>query len=236
VIADSRAARDDIVKGLQVDPSRIDVVLLGVRSSDAVEATAEAELRGRLDLDDARVVLCVAQKRPYKNLAALIRAVAALEELGPRLVLPGAPTPHEQELRELTDDLGVADRVRFCDWISEPDLEGLYGLASCFVLPSLMEGFGLPVLEAMCRGVPVACSDRSSLPEVVGDAALLFDPAEQDQVTTCVRRLLTDGDLAAQLRRRGRVRCAELSWRRTAAGTLATYRRAIEQRRGVRRR
>ena len=93
-----------------------------------------------------------------------------------KLVLVGSPTPHEEELRTLAQQLGAGDRVRFPGWLTDAQLEGLYRLAALFVLPSLEEGFGLPLLEAMRRDVPVACSDVSSLPEVAGDAAALFDP------------------------------------------------------------
>jgi glycosyltransferase involved in cell wall biosynthesis len=231
VVASSTATRDDLVSTLGADPARIDVVPLGVRPEPDAPATPEDELRLRHGLGNAAVVLCVAQKRPYKNLSSLVRALPELEERNVRLVLPGAPTAHEAELRVLARDLGVEDRVRFPAWVAQDELEGLYRLARCFVLPSLMEGFGLPVLEAMARDVPVACSNRSALPEVVGDAALLFDPEDQAAVTGAVVRLLADDALAADLRRRGRERCRQLSWRRTAEGTLAAYRRAVQGRR-----
>ena len=110
----------------------------------------------------------------------------------------------------------MAERVRFPAWVSEDELEALYRSATCFVLPSLIEGFGLPVLEAMARGVPVACSNRPALPEVAGDAALLFDPLDQAAVTEAVRRLLRDAELRTTLVERGLVRAREFSWRRTA--------------------
>jgi alpha-1,3-rhamnosyl/mannosyltransferase len=152
--------------------------------------------------------------------------VAALRDAGAQLVLPGAPTEYENELRSLAENLGVADRVRFPAWVSDAELEALYASATCFVLPSLIEGFGLPVLEAMARGVPVACSDRPALPEVVGDAALLFDPTDQAAVTDAVRRLLTDKELRESLSARGLERARQFSWRRTAEATLASYRLA----------
>jgi glycosyltransferase involved in cell wall biosynthesis len=117
--------------------------------------------------------------------------------------------------------------VRFPAWVSGEELEALYAEATCFVLPSLIEGFGLPVLEAMARGVPVACSDRPALPEVAGDAALLFDPTDQTAVTDAVRRLLTDVQLRRHLASRGLDRARLFSWRRTAELTLASYRRAV---------
>src|SRR5438046_5026541 len=98
------------------------------------------------------------------------------------------------------------------DYVSPADLEGLYALADAFVFPSLYEGFGLPVLEAMARGVPVACSDASSLPEVAGDAAVLFDPHDQSAIARALERLLGDPDEAERLRSAGRRRAGLFSW------------------------
>jgi len=227
------AARDFAALGL--DPARIDVTPLGVRDGPLPAATPEPELRARLGLGNAPVVLCVAQKRPYKHQDALVRAAAALRDLGVVVVAPGAPTPFEGELRALALALGVADRVLLPDWVSEADLEGLYALAAAFVLPSRAEGFGLPVLEAMRRGVPVACSTAGALPEVAEGAALLFDPEDQPAITEAVRRLLTDSALCEDLRARGRARAAEMTWERTARRTLAAYERALRTPRGARR-
>ncbi|HXB64996.1 MAG TPA: glycosyltransferase family 1 protein [Solirubrobacteraceae bacterium] len=228
VFAISRAGAKDITRLLAVPAERIDVTPLGVRAPTVV-ATSERIVREELALGQARVVLCIAQKLPYKNLHRLVRALPALED-DVVLVLPGFPTPHERELRALAEELGVAERVRLPDWLSESSLAGLYGLSSAFVLPSLIEGFGLPVLEAMLRGVPVACSNTSSLPEVAGDAALLFDPESQEEVNSAIRRLLDDRALAAELVARGRERAASFTWERTGAATLEGYRRAIASR------
>ena len=154
--------------------------------------TPEPELRARLGIGDGPLVLCVAQKRAHKNLHSLVRALALLEREDVQLVLPGRPTAYEAELRRLAGALGVGDRVHLPDWVGEEDLEGLYRAASCFVLPSLMEGFGLPILEAMARGVPVACSDRSALSEVAGDAAPLFDPEDPQAIAASIGRILDD--------------------------------------------
>jgi len=227
VIAISNAARDDIVASLELDASRVDVTPLGVLPPSGALSRDPAGLRSRLGLGGHQVVLCVAQKRPYKNLGALVRAIAELPQAV--LVLAGAPTPHEAELEALAGELGASERVRFLGWVPEDELESLYRLASCFCLPSLIEGFGLPVLEAMARDVPVACSDRTAMAEVAGDAALLFDPEDQEAVTTAVRRLLDDRELAARLVERGRARVALYTWERTAEATLESYRRAVAQ-------
>lgn len=232
VIAISEAAKEDLVETLGLPPEKIDVTPLGFRLDDRVAPEPEAVLRERFALGDAPVVLCVAQKREHKNLARLIRAVAAVEEPRATVVLPGSPTPHEEELRALAAELGMSERVRFPGWISGAELEGLYELSRLFVLPSLEEGFGLPILEAMGRGIPVACSNTSSLPEVAGDAAELFDPRSVESMAAAIRRLLNDDVRRAELARRAEARLAQFTWERTAEATLASYRRAIAQRRG----
>lgn len=230
VIAISEAAKADLVQTLGLDPARIDVTPLGFRGTDGVAPEGEAELRRRFELGDGPVILAVAQKREHKNLGALIRALPSLDP-DAVLVLPGSPTAHEEELRRLAAALGVADRVRFPAWVTDAELEGLYALARVFALPSFEEGFGLPILEAMGRDVPVACSNTSSLPEVAGDAAELFDPNAPESVARALQRLLGDEGRRAELVERGRRRLAAFTWERTAEATLATYRRAMAQRR-----
>ena len=142
------------------------------------------------------------------------------------LVLPGYPTEYERELRERACVLGVDADVRFPAWVSAEELEGLWAIARAFVFPSLYEGFGLPVLEAMARGVPVACSNTSSLPEVAGDVALLFDPHDEAAIAASLQRLLGDPLLVEGLRVRGLERARLFTWERTARLTLESYARA----------
>jgi len=225
VFAVSTAAAEDFARTLGLPRERIEVTPSGVRAPSATPV-AEAELRAAFELGSARVVLCVAQKRPYKNLQALIRALPSLPD-DVMLVLPSSPTPHEAELRALALELGVAERVRLPGWLTDAQLDGLYALSEAFVLPSLMEGFGLPLLEAMVRGLPVACSNVSALPEVAGDAALQFDPHDQEETTAAIRLLLDDRALAQRLVARGHERARLFTWRRTGEASLAGYRRAL---------
>jgi glycosyltransferase involved in cell wall biosynthesis len=223
VLTISSSARDDVVASLRLDEKKVDVTPLGVRLPSQLPAGDIRSVRERLGIVGP-VVLCVAQKRPYKNQEALIRALPKVGDAS--LVLVGSPTTYEEALRSLATKLGVDDRVRFLAYVTEEELEDLYRLASCFVLPSLIEGFGLPVLEAMARNVPVACSDRPALPEVVGDAALLFDPLEPATIAAAVERLLRDTALREELVARGRERCRKFTWARTAEATLVAYRKA----------
>jgi glycosyltransferase involved in cell wall biosynthesis len=229
LIVDAAYTRDDLSRHLGTPPEKVDVVPLAATVPRHDDVTAESELRARLDVGERPLVLSLSAKRPHKNLARLLHALAGFEPARrPALVVPGYPTPHERELRRLAAGLGIADLVRFPDWLPAHDLEGLYRAASCMVFPSLYEGFGLPVLEALARGVPVACSDRSSLPEVAGDAALLFDPENVGAIRAAMERLLGEPRLAEQLRAAGRERAARFTWERTAELTVASYRRALE--------
>jgi glycosyltransferase involved in cell wall biosynthesis len=226
VISISEAVKRDVVDKLHVPAERVDAVLLGYGMEASAAPTPAAELRARLGLGEDRVVLCVSAALMHKNLERLLEAFGALSLADVRLVLVGHGGRDTAALRARAAALGVSDRVVFTGWISAADLEGLYALADCCAYPSLYEGFGMPVLEAMARGVPLACSDATSLPEVAGDAALLFDPHDTAALTSALHRLLTDAELAADLRARGRTRAHQFTWTRCAAGVLETYARA----------
>jgi len=236
VLTYSEAAKRDIVTLLGIAAERVDAVPLGPGAGEAPEPVPEPEVRSGLDIGAGRIVLAVSGKRPNKNLARLVEAMVQVTRRHPDavLVLPGAPTRHEDELRSLADRLGVRGSIRFLGFVSAGELEGLYRAAECFVFPSLHEGFGLPVLEAMRRGVPVACSRASSIPEVAGDAALYFDPHDAGDIARRVDELLDDRRLAARLAEAGRSRQALFSWRRTAELTLASFERAWAERYGRR--
>ena len=228
VLAVSQATADDVVAHLHVPRDRVDVVPNGLGQPAHAAPTPGPELRDRLALGDRPVLLSLSAKRPHKNLGGLIDALARIPaERRPVLVLPGYPTPHEAELREQARALGLEDDVRFLGWTSAADVEGLFALSRGFVFPSRYEGFGLPVLEAMARGVPVACSDRGSLPEVAGDAALLFDPGDTAAIAAALERLLADDAEVARLRAAGPERAAGFTWERSADLTLAAYERAL---------
>jgi glycosyltransferase involved in cell wall biosynthesis len=232
VLALSEAGAAHVVQYLGVPRDRIDVVPLASGGSDLVQPTPAAQLRARLGLGEGPVVLTVSAKKANKNLVRLIEAMAGLLAHRPDavLVMPGNPTPHEQELRALADRLGIAGSVVFPEYVDSADLEGLYALAGCFVFASINEGFGIPLLEAMRRGVPVACSRASALPEVAGDAARYFDPYDVTDISAALLELLEDRQLASELIARGHVQQARFTWEATARGTLDCYARAWSKR------
>jgi glycosyltransferase involved in cell wall biosynthesis len=228
VIVDSRNTCEDLVRLVGTARERVDVVPLGLGTEARETPAPEHEVRARFDLGERRILLSLSAKRPHKNLGALIGALARIPpERRPLLVLPGYPTWHEQELRERAASTGVQADVRFLGWVSGAEIEALWALSEAFVFPSLYEGFGLPVLEAMAHGVPVACSNASSLPEVAGDAALLFDPRDQAAIASAIESLLTNPAEAARLRALGKARAREFTWERTARLTLDSYARAL---------
>jgi glycosyltransferase involved in cell wall biosynthesis len=205
IVVDAASTRADLQRHLHVDPSKVDVVPLGVTIPRDVASNPE------------RMVLCVGAKRPHKNAVAVVEALAGT---GLPLVVTGYRSPYDRVLRERATALGVD--LELPEWVD--DLDDLYARAGVVVVPSLYEGFGLPVLEAMARGVPVVSSNRSSLPEVAGDAALLVDPEDRRALRAAIERALADPE---PLRAQGRARAAEFTWERTAQLTAETYRRAL---------
>jgi glycosyltransferase involved in cell wall biosynthesis len=231
----SQASRRGIAARFGIPAERIAVV------SEAAERTfrtlaeddAMHAVLKRWDLTKRRFVLYVGGISPHKNLAALVDAFAALRRrtggLDYRLVLVGDYSGDVfysayEPLRQQIQALDLAHAVLFTGYVADQELVHLYNAAACFVLPSLWEGFGLPVLEAMACGAPVVASARGALPEIVGAAGLLFDPERQGDLCAVLARLLADADLQADLRRLGPQRAAEYSWDRAAREALAAFR------------
>jgi glycosyltransferase involved in cell wall biosynthesis len=224
VIAVSRAGAEELRAGLGIAAERIDVVPNGVRPAPASTPTGARE---RYSLVERPVVLSVATNLPHKNLPMLVEALALIApEARPTLVLAGHGTD-DGTLQSAARAAGVHDSVRALGRCDTRELDALYALASCLVLPTLHEGFGLPVLEAMARSLPVACSDIPALREVGGDAAVYFDPRAPAQIAARIHELLDPGGPAPQLRELGLAQARRFSWSAAAQATLASYRRAL---------
>ncbi len=222
----SEATRRDFLACFPLRPERITAIPLAAdpaftpQSPDTVAA-----LRTHYRLPD-RFILYLGSNKPHKNLVRLIEVWAVVQAEAPNytLVIAGAWSPQHPEPRQRAQALGIDNRVCWLGPLPDADLPALYTAADVFVFPSLYEGFGLPVLEAMACGTPVACANTSSLPEVAGEAAVLFEPTRTGAIVDALRRLLGDAGLRADLRQRGLAQAAKFSWVRTAQETLALYR------------
>jgi alpha-1,3-rhamnosyl/mannosyltransferase len=172
-------------------------------------------------------LLYVGTEHPRKNLTGLFRAFARLQsQTDAMLIKVGAPrAPQHAELERLASSLGIAGRVMSVESVSESDMPALYAAAHVLVLPSFYEGFGLPPLEAMACGTPVAVSRATSLPELVGDAGLYFDPRDERDLADALLRLLRSEDLRVELGTRGLERAKAYGWERTIEGLVRSYER-----------
>lgn len=232
VIVDSDATRQDLLDCSAVDPGRVTTVPLGVRAADFARPISPQELEAVRQRHSVHrpYFLAVSTIEPRKNITAVIRAYDLLCERGHGdwdLRIIGVPVGPNEEFEELVAR-PRSGRVHVIDQVSEADLTVLMQAAGGFVFASLAEGFGLPVLEAFAAGCPVISANTTSLPEVAGDAALMVDPHEPEQIAAAMERLMNDPVLADDLRRRGRERITQFTWERTAQLTLEVYRRALQ--------
>ena len=231
IIVDSEFVRQELLSSLGVAPGRVHTVHLGV--SPAFRPRGVQETRQTLQalaLDHGGYLLTVGTIEPRKNvahvLAAYARLPAALRDRYP-LVIAGARGWRSGRLERELRLLAERGRVRFLGHVADADLPALYAGAAAFVFASKYEGFGLPPLEAMASGVPVIVSDRASMPEVVGEAAWMLDPARPDATAGRIEALLEDSDARALLARRGIERAALFTWESCARGTLDVYRAIV---------
>ena len=227
VITDSESARRDIIEHLGVPPDRVRAIPLGLRPLPPVTPDDARRVVESHDLGGRRFVLAVGSLEPRKNLPRLIDAFARItREPGNDdvcLALTGARLHGAEAVEAAVARHGLGARIRRTGYVSDADLAALLGSCAVFAYPSLYEGFGLPVLEAMAAGAPVVTSNLSSLPEVAGEAALLVDPTDTDAIADGVRRLLADTALAAEYGRCGRARAALFTNARTAEAHRRLY-------------
>ena len=233
VAAISETTRDDLVHYFSVAPASISVTPLAADSRFQPQPSSEINrAREKYGLP-ARFVLYLGINKPHKNLPALVDAYALLAAPhAPPLVIAGVWDERYPQARQRAEQQQMGDAVRFLGAVDDADLPALYAAATLFVFPSLYEGFGLPVLEAMACGTPVACASAASLTETVGDAARLFDPHAVADIRDAMVELLEDGSLRSDLSAQGLARAHEFSWQATAASTLRCYRELLGVRSG----
>ncbi len=226
VVTDSEVAKQNIVEALQLPEHKVRVVHLGVDATfkklDDLDMLNSVRARYRLP---ERFILVVGTREPRKNLPALVQAYRRMRranetKLG--LVIAGRSGWKSESLEQELGD--GAEQIVLTGFVPQGDLVVLYNLAEIFVLPSLYEGFGFPPLEAMACGCPVIVSNRGSLPEVVGDAAVLIDPESEDSIVTAIRAVENNQSLRADLAKRGVERVKSFSWKTSAVKTLELYR------------
>jgi len=229
IVTVSEHSKKDIVKCLKVDPGR--VVVIQEAADEAFRPVDDEEkLRGsreKFGLSEG-FILTVGAIHTRRNLARLIEACSRAGDIfgiDPMLLIVGTPAPFSPpvDIGGTAKRWGIQERVIHVTYISEEDLLLLYNACGLFAYPSLYEGFGLPVIEAMACGTPVACSNTTSIPEVAGQAVIYFDPENVGEMADAIGRGLTDRELRKELTRKGRERAASFSWRRAAEETLAVF-------------
>ncbi|MBI3667596.1 MAG: glycosyltransferase family 4 protein [Acidobacteria bacterium] len=231
IVTVSENSRRDILKIYGLKPDRVQVVRHGVEPEFFCLGENPAINRRLLEaagIGDRPYLLAVSTVHQHKNWSQLLEAYRRLCDQGwpHHLVIAGLAGNYYSELVRLVGAAGLSDRVHFTGWVSRPVLRALFKYAAALVFPSTFEGFGLPVLEAMAAGVPVACSDIAPLREIAGDSVLYFDPDSPGAIAAAVSRLLSDADLARRLVAAGREAAAGFTWKAAAEQTLAILRQA----------
>ena len=226
-IAISEATRRDLIHYFNVDPDKISTIPLAAGSRFHPQPPEIiVTFRRTHDLPD-RYILYFGSNKPHKNLVRLIEAFSRITDhaftMRHSLVIAGHWDPRYPEPRQRAEEIGITDRVVFLGPVPDQDLPALYSGAALFVFPSLYEGFGLPPLEAMACGTPVICSNTSSFPEVVGEAAIMIDPFDVEGLAAAMGHVLGDGDLQAEMREKALKQAAKFSWEETARQTLKVY-------------
>jgi glycosyltransferase involved in cell wall biosynthesis len=228
IIAISSFTKDMLIKKLKCDPAKVKVVLYGLDHQLFRPAGVTEAFYDQYGLDPAdRYLLYVGSENPRKNLARLFQAFARIKEIFPSVHLLKIGTPEYMtqfaQLETLCKELDISDSIHFINHPPQEDLVRFYNLAEIFLFPSLYEGFGMPPLEAMACGTPVICSNASSLPEVVGEAAILVDPMDIEAWVEAIGDLLDNRALRDELHEKSLDRAWEFTWKRTAEETLAVY-------------
>lgn len=234
IITISNNSKKDIVNILKIPEEKVIVTYGASRSLNSRNLQDEVKRRGIMQKYsiDGKYILSVASLLPHKNLDSLVYAFGKIaNRIEHQLVLVGIKETALRDIQSALEQVGILkDRIKILGFVTDRDLFYLYSGADLFVLPSLFEGFGLPVLEAMSCGCPVAASNVTSLPEIVGGAGLLFNPRDMDDIGTKMYMILTNDQLKRDLIKRGYGRVKTFSWLEMAKKTLEVYKTAFEER------
>lgn len=229
LVAISESCRRDILRIYGVSPERIDVVMPGVNEAYRPLPVAEVDAFRRQNGLPDTFILHVGTLQPRKNIPVLLDALARLRRPDVSLILVGGKGWFYDTIFERVEALGLTSQVHFTGYVDDSDLPLWYNAATVFAFPSLYEGFGMPVVEAIACGTPVVAAGASSLPEAGGDVALYFDPHNPDELAECLTQVLGDPALRSRVRAEGPAHAARFSWARTGAEMAAVYRRAAVQ-------
>ncbi|MBI4098005.1 MAG: glycosyltransferase family 4 protein [Candidatus Levybacteria bacterium] len=229
ILTISSSSKNDIIKGYGLPSEKVAVVYPGIKKISNIKYPSNSAGRQISNMDElqkkfgieGKFILFVGTLQPRKNIVRLIEAFAKLKRNDLDLVIIGKKGWQYEEILAAPEKFGVGDRVKFLDSVSNEELPSFYQHAQFFILPSLYEGFGLPVLEAMNYGCPVITSDVSSLPEAGGDAALYVDPKNVQDIYEKMKKLLSDDDLKKELIEKGYKQAKKFSWEKSARQTLA---------------
>jgi glycosyltransferase involved in cell wall biosynthesis len=233
IIAVSKGTKADIVKYLGIDKGKVDVVYESApkRYRDKIDAKRLEMVKGKYNISKP-YFLYVGEQRPHKNLVRLIRAFATFKrqyQLDYQLVLVGKIDVHAPEIPETIKQLGLQDDVITTGYIADKDLPYFYAGAFSFVFPSLYEGFGIPPLEAMAAGIPVLSSNASVMPEILGDAALFFNPKNLEDMAQAMYKLATTYRLQKELRDKGFKQIKKYSYTKMVKETLEVYKKTLNE-------
>jgi len=236
IIAISEHTKADLIRYFNAPSELVTVTQLAAGSDYRVvkDAITLRAARQKYDLPE-NYILFVGSLEPRKNVRTLLKAYSMLPDRIKkefRMVVAGGRGWLNTDIPEVVKELEISDSVKFAGYIDSADIASVYSGAAVFAYPSLYEGFGLPILEAMSCGTPVVTSDTSSMPEVAGEAALLVEPRDAEAISAALARVLEDGELRKEMREKGLKRAACFSWEKCARETLAVYRKVVESTRG----
>lgn len=212
IITISNSSKNDIIKFYKIPAEKIEVVYPGIKD---IRKSSMNKIPSKYGIE-GNFLLYIGTLQPRKNVARLIEALSLLKEKDLKLVIIGKKGWKYEEILEAPKKFNVENRVTFLDFVPDEDLPAFYSNAICYILPSLYEGFGLPVLEAMQHACPVLTSNISSLPEAGGDAALYFDPYKVEDIASKIEKVLRDEKLRDEMRKKGLIHIKNFSWEKSA--------------------